>query len=69
MARVDVTKVRRWYIADSANPDRPPVGVAYPVAGTDNADVTLHIVDVGGTNRVEVQWDRVAFEYVTTVDW
>jgi dipeptidyl-peptidase-4 len=69
VARVDVKKVRRWYIADPANPDRQPVGVAYPVAGTDNADVTLHIVDVGGTNRVEVQWDRVAFEYVTTVDW
>jgi dipeptidyl-peptidase-4 len=69
VARVDVTRVRRWYIADPANPDRPPVAVPYPAAGTDNADVTLHIVDVSGGNRIEVQWDRVAFEYVTTVDW
>jgi dipeptidyl-peptidase 4 len=69
VARVDVKRVRRWYIADPANPDRPPVAVPYPAAGTDNADVTLHIVDVDGGNRIDVQWDRVAFEYVTTVDW
>jgi dipeptidyl-peptidase-4 len=69
VARVDVTRVRRWYIADPANPERPAVAVPYPAAGTDNADVTLHIVDVGGTGRLEVQWDRTGFEYVTTVDW
>ena len=69
IARVDVSRVRRWYIADPSNPDRRPVSVAYPAAGTDNADVTLHIVDVDGSHSVEVQWDRVAFEYVTTVDW
>jgi dipeptidyl-peptidase-4 len=68
-ARVDVTRVRRWYIADPANPDRPPVAVPYPAAGTDNAEVTLHIVDLDGTGRVEVQWDRAGFEYLTTVDW
>ncbi|MFZ0129092.1 MAG: DPP IV N-terminal domain-containing protein [Candidatus Dormiibacterota bacterium] len=68
-ARVDVARVRRWFIADPANPDRPPVAVAYPAAGTDNADVTLHIVAVDGSGSVEVDWDRVAFEYVTTVDW
>jgi dipeptidyl-peptidase 4 len=69
VARVDVTRVRRWYIADPANPDHPPVAVAYPVAGTDNADVTLHLVDVNGSPSVEVRWDRARFEYVTTVDW
>jgi len=69
VARVDVVRVQRWYIADPANPDRPPVAVPYPAAGTENADVTLHIVDVDGSGSVEVQWDRVAFEYLTTVDW
>jgi dipeptidyl-peptidase-4 len=69
VARVDVTRVRRWYIADPANPDRAPVAVAYPAAGTDNADVTLHLVDVNGAASVEVRWDRARFEYVTTVDW
>ncbi len=69
VARVDVTRVRRWYIADPANPDRPSVAVAYPAAGTNNADVTLHLVDPNGSPSVEVRWDRVRFEYVTTVDW
>ena len=69
VARVDVARVRRWYIADPSNPERPPVAVAYPAAGTDNADVTLHLVGQDGSPSVEVRWDRVAFEYVTTVDW
>jgi dipeptidyl-peptidase 4 len=69
VARVDVSRVRRWYIADPANPERPPVAVAYPAAGTDNAEVTLHIVDLIGSPSVEVRWDRVRFEYVTAVDW
>ena len=32
-ARVDESPVQRWHIADPANPDRPPVDVAYPAAG------------------------------------
>jgi dipeptidyl-peptidase-4 len=69
VARVDVARVRRWYIADPANPQRPPVAVAYPAAGTDNADVTLQLVSLDGLQAVEVAWDRAGFEYVTTVDW
>ena len=69
VARVDVARVRRWYISDPSNPATPPVSVAYPAAGTDNADVTLHLVDVDGSATVEVRWDRAGFEYVTAVDW
>ena len=69
VSRVDVARVRRWYIADPANPDRPPVAVAYPAAGTDNADVTLQLVHLDGAQAVEVAWDRAGFEYVTTVEW
>ncbi len=69
VARVDVARVRRWYISDPSNPATPPVSVAYPAAGTDNADVTLHLVDVDGSPTVDVRWDRAGFEYVTTVDW
>ena len=69
VARVDVARVQRWYIADPSNPGSPPVAVAYPQAGTDNADVTLHIIDLDATAVVAVLWDRVRFEYVTTVDW
>lgn len=34
VARVDTTPVARWYVSDPAHPDRPPVEVAYPSAGT-----------------------------------
>ena len=69
VARVDVSRVHRWYIADPANPASQPVAVAYPAAGTPNAEVTLHLVDIDGSAAVDVQWDRAGFEYVTTVDW
>jgi dipeptidyl-peptidase-4 len=46
VARVDESDVRRWYIADPANPDRPPAEVPYPAAGTPNADVSLFIADM-----------------------
>ena len=41
VARVDEAGVARWHIADPANPDKAPVEVRYPAAGTANADVSL----------------------------
>src|ERR1700678_784287 len=41
VARVDESPVGRWYIAAPANPGTPPNEVAYPAAGTPNADVSL----------------------------
>ncbi len=69
VARVDVSHVRRWYIADPSNPERPPIAVAYPAAGTENAEVTLLLVDLDGSPPVAVRWDRAHFEYVTTANW
>ena len=43
-ARVDTSAVQRWWIADPAHPDQPPHEVAYPAAGTPNAEVTAWIV-------------------------
>ncbi|MFI8961025.1 alpha/beta fold hydrolase [Streptomyces sp. NPDC053493] len=68
VARVDERPVRRWWIADPAQPDREPQAVAYPAAGTDNADVALFLVDLAG-NRSEVVWDRAAFPYLARVHW
>ncbi len=68
VARVDVARVRRWYIADPANPGQPPRVIAYPVAGTANADVTLWVLGLDGS-RVEVRWDRAAHEYVVAACW
>lgn len=67
VARVDLAPVQRWYIADPANPGTPPVEMAYPVVGTDNADVSLWLLGYEG--KVEVDWDRKAFEYLVDVHW
>jgi dipeptidyl-peptidase 4 len=68
-ARVDVTPVRTWWIADPTDPDRPPRPIRYPRAGTDDAIVTLHVFDVRTGERVGVRWDRDAFPYLGRVDW
>ncbi len=67
-ARVDTSAVRRWWVADPADPARPPREIAYPAAGTANAEVTLHLLDLAG-RAVEVGWDRTAHEYVTAAGW
>ena len=68
VARVDTSMVPRWYIADPAHPDRRPQRVAYPAAGTTNADVSLWLLGTDGS-RIEVEWDRAAFEYLVTAHW
>jgi dipeptidyl-peptidase-4 len=67
-ARVDNSPVQRWWIADPANPQLPPRQIAYPAAGTANADVSLHVLGLAG-GRTEIRWDRTALEYLTTVGW
>src|SRR5262249_53782379 len=53
VARVDETPVPRWYIANPANPRRAPATVAYPAAGTANAEVSLLLAGLdGGTGAV-----------------
>ncbi len=69
-ARVDDAAVDRWTIADPAHPERTPATVAYPAAGTANAETTLwlHAVDESRA-PIEVVWDRDALPYVAAVDW
>ncbi|MEU9128969.1 alpha/beta fold hydrolase [Kitasatospora sp. NPDC048540] len=68
VARADDAPVQRWWIADPANPASTPAEVAYPAAGTANAEVTLWLVGLDGT-RTEVGWDREAFPYLARVHW
>ena len=68
VARVDETPVNRWHIADPANPDRPPAEVAYPAAGTPNAEVSVVLARLDGTT-VAVETDRDAFPYLVTAHW
>jgi dipeptidyl-peptidase-4 len=68
VSRVDEHPVQRWWIADPAAPADPPVSVAYPAAGTDNADVTAWLVHVDG-DRKEISWDRDALPYLSEAGW
>jgi dipeptidyl-peptidase 4 len=68
VARVDENPVQRWHIADPANPGRPPAPVAYPSAGTPNAEVSLLLAGLDG-RRVEVDTGRAGFPYLVTVAW
>jgi dipeptidyl-peptidase-4 len=65
VARVDETPVPRWHIADPANPDRVPVVVAYPAAGTPNARVTVEVAVLHG-DRTPVDWSG---EYLANAGW
>jgi dipeptidyl-peptidase 4 len=68
VARVDTRAVQRFHLADPADPAAEPARLAYPAAGTANADVRLAVVGLGG-GRVEIAWDRAAFPYLAAVAW
>ncbi|MEU9100971.1 prolyl oligopeptidase family serine peptidase [Streptomyces sp. NPDC048361] len=68
VARADEAPVRRWWIADPANPGQEPARVAYPAAGTPNAEVRLFLYALDGT-RTEVVWDRARLPYLASVHW
>jgi dipeptidyl-peptidase 4 len=68
VARVNEAPVNRWHIADPANPERPPAVVAYPAAGTPNAEVSLLLTRLDG-GTADVDTDRAAFPYLVTACW
>ena len=66
--RVDNRPVPVWHIADPSEPASPPHAVRYPAAGTKDAEVSLHVLSLGG-DRIEVDWDRRALPYLVEVGW
>jgi hypothetical protein len=56
VARMDNAQVSKWHLSEPASPGRPPTVMAYPAAGTDNADVTLWLTTPAG-KRTEVIQD------------
>ena len=68
-AHVDERDVQVWHIADPTDPAAAPRAVRYPRAGTNDAVVTLWVVEVASGERVEVRWDREAFPYLARVHW
>jgi dipeptidyl-peptidase-4 len=67
-ARVDEARVNRWHLADPTEPGESPRTIAYPHAGSDNAEVSLHLLDLDG-GWVDVHWDRETYPYVVAVSW
>ena len=67
-ARVDESGVQEWHIGDPSHPERAPMSIRYPAAGTANAVVSLSVVHLDG-RRVDVSWDHEAFPYVVNVRW
>ena len=68
VARVDAAEVPIWHIASPADPAAVPVPMAYPAAGTVNADVSLAVLGLDGS-RIDVAWDRGTFEYLARAAW
>ncbi|UKY48577.1 S9 family peptidase [Streptomyces inhibens] len=68
VARVDTSPVERRYLGDPADPAKPPRTIPYPAAGTANAEVSLHLLALDG-ERIAVNWDREAYEYVVDAGW
>jgi dipeptidyl-peptidase-4 len=68
VARADNAGVRRWHIADPANPGRRPTEIRYPAAGTTNAAVSLLVAGLDGS-VVPVTWDADACPYLVAADW
>ncbi len=67
-ARVDEARVQRWHLHDPAEPAAPAREIAYPAAGTPNAEVSLHLLDLDG-GWVDVHWDRETYPYLVSVSW
>ncbi|MER7168450.1 prolyl oligopeptidase family serine peptidase [Micromonospora sp. NPDC000207] len=67
-ARVDESRLPRWYLHDAADPTNAPTTVAYPQAGGANAEVSLHLLDLDG-GWVDVHWDRETYPYLASVNW
>ena len=68
VARADETRVTRWHIADPAHPERTPAEVAYPAAGTPNAEVSLVLARLDGSQS-PVETGSAEFPYLVTVNW
>jgi dipeptidyl-peptidase-4 len=68
-ARVDERPVKTWWISEPSSPAAKPRAMRYPQAGTPNAIVTLHVIDVSTGDRTPVRWDNESFEYLVNVTW
>ena len=67
--RVDESPISEWNLSDVASPWEPPRTIRYPAAGSDNATVALHIIEVTTGRQLEVDWRSEEAEYLADVIW
>jgi len=67
--RVDESAVSEWNLSDVASPWEPPRTIRYPAAGSENATVTLHIIEVATGHLRDVDWRSFGAEYLADVIW
>jgi dipeptidyl-peptidase-4 len=67
-ARVDNSRVQKYYMAEQIDPTLPPRAFAYPTVGTANASVSLTLLDLAG-GRVEVPLNWEDHEYFISATW
>jgi dipeptidyl-peptidase-4 len=65
----DATAVEIWYVADPAQPGRPPLPSFYPRPGRPNVKARLGVVPVGGGKTMWIDWERTRYPYLATVHW
>jgi len=70
-ARADSSAVPVWWTADPAEPSAPPRPHRYPVAGAEDAEVSLWVLEpsAGGGARRQVRWDAARYPYLAVVHW
>jgi dipeptidyl-peptidase-4 len=71
VTRVDESMVQRASIADLSRPEREAAVLAYPFAGTRNAEVDLGVIDVttGERRMLDVASAAPGTEYLARVSW
>lgn len=66
--RVDNSAIELITIADPSQPTVAPQTRRYPFAGTNNAQTSLHIIDLQARST-NIVWNAEAYEYLTSVQW
>ncbi len=66
--RVDASPINLWHIADPAHPEQPATTHSYPAAGTNNAVVGLHLINVSTSKSTPVDLPGT-WEYLNSVNW
>jgi dipeptidyl-peptidase-4 len=72
VCRVDESKVATAWISDASRPESAPHPHRYPFAGTANAAVDLHIIDLAvnlADTTLLIDWNHTEFPYLNAVHW